>query len=483
MMSIKARSTRILLAIFAILAFVSFAQASDMSWAGTYRFEGLRMSNPELNSTERDKNYMLHHLILTPKMVAADGVTIYSRFDIFNGVTNSQVGDFFGQGPRDSTTANTAATAGNSNVLSQTQDDGMLAVTQLYLQWAQEFGSLVVGRAPLQFGLGVTHNAGNGAFDHWFDTRDMVGYKVTTGNLYIMPIIGKVNEGVLGHEDDVNDYILQVQYENPETELALGVMAEWRNATGPGSDAPSSGANPTGGIGGTGSTTAGNYKHRLVSIYSTQRFGNFKFGIEAGLLTGDAGVQTLAAQSVRLNSYGVAAELGYAKEGGRWDAAVRFGMASGDNSGTDDSFEGYAFDRNYDVAFMMFNHPMGSGDALRSNVWTGRGATPASDLPDTESISNAMYVSPRYNRHMSEKSSWGAAFTWAQANEQASTTSTSGTDLGYELDLNYSYRPYERMLWSTDIGLLMPGDAWVAGVPGAEAKFGYGIVTKAAISF
>jgi hypothetical protein len=186
---------------------------------------------------------------------------------------------------------------------------------------------------------------------------------------------------------------------------------------------------------------------------------------------------------VRMNSYGIAGELGYAKENASWDAALRLGFASGDDPGTTDSFEGFAFDRNYDVAFMMFNHPMGSGDALRSGLWTGRGAATANNLPDNEVLSNAMYVSPRFNKRAGEKSSWGAAFTWAQAGEQATTTSTSGTDLGYELDLNYSHRPYERMLWSTDVGFLMPGDAWIAGAPGAEAKFGYGIVTKAAISF
>jgi hypothetical protein len=485
-MTIKARSTRILLAIFAILAFVSLAQASDMSWAGTYRFEGLLLDNPQLDASGTNKNYMLHHLVLQPKMVAADGVTIYSRFDIFNNQNlgaDNQLGQFFGNGPNQSTPA---ATSGTTNVFSQSQQSEMLLVTQLYLQWAQEFGSLVVGRAPLQFGLGLTHNAGNGPFDHYFDTRDMVGYKVTTGNLYIMPILAKMNEGDLGDEDDVNDYILQVQYENPETDLALGVMAEWRNATFAGNDVGSStaatpitdAASPFNG----GQKTSG-YKHRLINIFTTQKFGNFKFGIEAGLLSGDTGVQTAGGSMIRMNSYGIASELTYAKENARWDAGVRLGYASGDDQGTTDSFEGFAFDRNYDVAFMMFNHPMGSGDALRSGLWTGRATGKATNLPDNEVLSNAMYVSPRFTKHIGEKSSWGAAFTWAQAGEQATTASTSGTDLGYELDLNYSHRPYERMLWSTDVGLLMPGDAWIAGAAGAEAKFGYGIVTKAAISF
>ena len=475
------------MAIFAILMFVSIARASDLSWSGTYRFEGVRIDDPDLNDKKRDKNYMLHHLVLQPKMVAADGVTIYSRFDLFNNGTfgnNNQLGQFFGDGVRQGTAATATTGAGDSNVLSQNQNSEMLAVTQLYVQWAQEFGSLVVGRAPVHFGLGITHNAGNGPFDHYFDTKDMVGYKVTTGNLYIMPMIAKSSEGSLGHEDDVNDYILHFQYENPETELALGIFAEWRFATVSGTDTPEG---DNGGMGGAGASLASDYKHRLVNLYSTQRFGNFKFGLEAGLLNGDSGINTAAGNAVRLNGYGIAGELAYQKPDGRWDAAVRFGVASGDNPGTDDSYEGFIFDRNYDVAFMMFNHPLGLGDTLRTRLATANTAAvgaSASDMPDVEALSNAFYVSPRFNKRAGEKTAWGAAFTWAKAGEEAIANSGTGTDLGFELDLNWTYRPYERLLWSTDVGFLFPGDAWKAGNANAAfSDFAYGVVTKAAISF
>src|SRR4051794_26921776 len=117
-MTIKARSMRILLAIFAILTFVTIAQASDINWAGSYRFEGVLLDNPKLDASGTNKNYMLHHLVLKPKIVAADGVTIYSRFDLFNNAAypDSQLGQFFGDGPN-----TTSATSGNLNVNSHNE--------------------------------------------------------------------------------------------------------------------------------------------------------------------------------------------------------------------------------------------------------------------------------------------------------------------------------------------------------------------------
>ncbi len=64
--------------------FVTTTFAGDISWSGRYRFEGLSLNNPGLDSSKKEKAYMLHHMILQPKIVAADGVNIYGRFDILN---------------------------------------------------------------------------------------------------------------------------------------------------------------------------------------------------------------------------------------------------------------------------------------------------------------------------------------------------------------------------------------------------------------
>jgi len=462
------------------------AQASDISWTGRYRAEGVLIENPGLNGQGLNKAYLLHHLVLQPKMIAADGLTIFGRFDVFNNANfgaASQAGQVFGNGPRGNGDRTQTGTNGNSNVLSQAGARETIEVTQLYAQWTQEFGSLIVGRAPLHFGLGIQHNAGNGEFDHWFDTRDMVGYKIVTGNLFILPILAKTSEGLLSDEDDVNDYIVQVQYENPETDLALGVMFEWRTATNAGTDTPF-GADPA--IGGAGATLSNAYKHRLINIYSTQRLGNFKVSVEGGFLTGKSGVRTAGGEEVELDAYGIAGEVLYKRPESRWDAGVLLGVASGDDPNTTNSYEGYVFDRNYDVAFLMFNHRLGQADFLRTGLTRlsgGAANLSVAESIDTEAISNVFYVSPRYNQSIRDNLAWGAAFTYGAVSQSASAGAGNNSNFGFELDLSLTYKPVERLTWLTQAGVLFPGDAWKGANSQFENKMAYGFTTKAAISF
>ena len=58
--------------------------AGDLEWSGFYRIEAYRIDKSELSDNGRKKSYGLHHLVLKPKIVAADSLTIHSRFDVFN---------------------------------------------------------------------------------------------------------------------------------------------------------------------------------------------------------------------------------------------------------------------------------------------------------------------------------------------------------------------------------------------------------------
>ncbi len=216
--------------------FINSAMAGDLEWSGVYRFEGNFLKNSELDGDGKELTYGLHHLVLRPKIVAGDGLTIYGQFDLLNSTAepNTQMGQVWGSGVG----GTPPTSASNSNTLGQTQKSETLEVTQLYLTFTQEYGSLLVGRAPLHFGLGMTHNAGRGLFDHYFDTRDLVGYKFVVGNLFFMPMIGKPSEKNINNSDDVNDYMFHFQYENPETDLEMGVYYWMRKASNQGSDAP-----------------------------------------------------------------------------------------------------------------------------------------------------------------------------------------------------------------------------------------------------
>lgn len=473
--------------------------AADLTWGGLYRFEGVKIQNPELASANTDKAYALHHLVLTPKIIAADGLTIYSRFDLFNNPTwgaNQQFGEVLGSGvnptgnPNGPSGAGTSTGGSDSNAVSRSGAAGDLAVTTLYASWVQEFGQFVVGRAPLHFGLGVAYNAGNGMFDHYLDTRDMVGYKFVLGNLFFMPILAKVNEGSFGKEDDVNDYLFHFQYDNPDTELSLGVLYGIRVGTFDGNDFPRNGE-----IGGgdpatpaTLSTRTNGYKTTLISLYSSQKTGDATIAVEANLLSGDTGLTTPAQQGVAINSYGIAGEVNWAPAESKWKGALKLGVASGDDPGTADTYEGFIFSRNYDVGMLMFNHPLGdsSADFFRTGL-IRKSATGTQaetwNQPDTEAISNVIYIAPSVQHQWKENLSWGGTLVYGRLNKESIPGKGMALDLGFELDLNLTYKPYERLTWVTEVGALMPGSAWQAGSNNFENKFNYGVITKAAISF
>ena len=149
------------------------------------------------------------------------------------------------------------------------------------------------------------------------------------------------------------------------------------------------------------------------------------------------------------------------------------------------------FDRNYDVAFLMFNHPLGQYDVLRTayanntntTVPAGVGrAVAASAMYDVETISNALFASVGVNYKWAEKYAFGTQITYGQLNKDPLN---SGVDsgLGFEVDLLMKYMPFDGFQWISRVGMLSPGGAFEGGTNSFTTGTAFGIETKAAISF
>lgn len=467
---------------------VSFSAAAvDMDWSGLYRVEGTFIKNSELDGG-REKAYGLHHLILKPKIVAADGLTIHSRFDIFNIAdpndpiyNNSQMGQVFGHGVGGTVTAPTQPTSGNSNTFSRQERAETLEVTQLYLTWDQEFGSLIVGRAPVQFGLGMTYSAGNGLFDHWYDTRDLIGYKIVMGNLYLLPMYAKINEGTLSRgNDDMSEYLIQAQYENPETDMAMGVMYQVRTSSPAGSDAPVSTTDPL--IGGVGATASEPVNMSWVNLYVLKDTERFRAGLEASFQSGKTGVLTTGGDKVSLEGFGIAGEFEYRPDQSRWKYGLKAGIATGDDPTTDNKYEGYLFNRNYDVAFLLFNHPLGQNDFSRSYLVGGNPRNGIVETADTNTITNVTYASIYTDYKWTDKTTVIGSLTSGWFAQKPSALMSAEKSAGYELDVTLRYSPKAGVVWDNQVGMLFPGSAF-KGDGTYKTGFAYGFGTRAAISF
>ncbi|MDX9731632.1 MAG: hypothetical protein RBT63_07670, partial [Bdellovibrionales bacterium] len=78
---------------------------------------------------------------------------------------------------------------------------------------------------------------------------------------------------------------------------------------------------------------------------------------------------------------------------------------------------------------------------------------------------------------------YGGTLATGWLNKEPFVGGSTATDLGYELDLNISWTPFDRFTWINEVGLLFPGEAWKAGPANLDNSFAYGITTKAAIRF
>ena len=212
----------------AVLLLSQTAAAISIDWTGGYRVEYTSIDRPSLANSKQSKNYALNFLYLQPRIIGSDGINIVSRFDVMSNelpaYQNSQLGAIIGQGLNDG-----SAGANGTNATSQNQNASTLRVSQLYLNVNHEYGSLLVGRAPVEFGLGITHNAGKGAFDHWMDTKEVLSYRFVVDNLSFAPMIARVAQDDFGG-GVMNDQIYIIDYNNTDAGARAGLFHQTRSA-------------------------------------------------------------------------------------------------------------------------------------------------------------------------------------------------------------------------------------------------------------
>ncbi len=471
--------------------------AVAMDFTGTYRFEWTEVDRPSLATPHERKAYGLNYLGLDGKIIASDGINIHTRLDVLPNTDpayqNTQFGQQWGSGNSNTSTTNVA----NSNATSKAPDSQYLKVSQLYLNVNQEYGSLVIGRAPFHFGLGINYNSGQGPFDHYATVMDMVSFKFLIDNVKYMPMIARIYDPVLSQGGVLQSESFLVEYDRPDTGNLIGVMLERRKGSAEVNDVPiNTGANPNNNPNGISvdNTNRTDISFQKTSFVLGKSWDPFGFKVEAGFVNGDLGV-VKNGQGVRWNAYGIASELYFPRPQSKWDWRMHFGFATGDNPDTVD-YESFHFDRNYNVAFLLFNHRLGSYDALRTGLirdqydpggTTGSATHVRKGLAtslDDEAISNTFYISPRVKYIWNDKLDLVNTITYANLVANPLSGVAFNKSLGFEWDIEFVYKPRERVQWVNQIGLLFPGGAFKNdAVPGSNNSFTYGFSSKAAISF
>lgn len=440
--------------------------AEIIDWSGLYRLEGYYIDNTTLSQGKEGKTYGLHHFVLNPKVVISDSIVFHSRFDILNTTSfgtaaNNQLGQIWGVNHSSSQSARTLAQNGWA---------GHIEVSQAYLVAYQEYGSLVVGRAPVHFGLGMTHNAGTGMFDHWYDTRDLIGYKLRLGHFSLFPMIAKAGSSSIGDIGHI-DLLAHLQYESLHMNLDAGIFY-WSRL-----DSGELKINNT--------QVESHHNLQQFNLYFAKELGEFRVAVEMAQQMGstEARLNTSSGQK-SLSSQGLILEMDWSpKKLPQLDIGIDIGYASGDDLSTPNDYEGFIFDRNYDVALLMFNHPMGMADYLQTFPITQRGTNfDPTNKADIEAISNTFYFSPYVVYGLSDK--WWLKGRWIAAwlNQDPLSTDVH-KDLGHELDFHVTFSPNKYVNWVTGLGVLLTGNAFQGGSRDLDSEWTFGLTSGLVVHF
>lgn len=446
------------------------SHAVSLDWHGGYRFEWNQVANPTLTTPGDSKGYGLNYLFLEPKILASDGVDIVSRFDVLSSDSDaykgSQAGMLWGMNTLPNTSDNARTYSDNQGVQS------FRVLSQLYLQINNEYNTIVLGRAPFHFGLGMSYNAGNGAFDHWSTTKDMIAYRMIKDEWSFAPIIGKANKTDYSMANSLTDVILNLEYKAGDKKSELSVVKETRN----GSQASISGPVPQ--MGGARSIGT-NVELERTSFYFMRDFNWMKLSLEGGFQSGQTGYVDSLTSPVRWNGYGIATEFDFPNVTEKLSVNVKSGLATGDDPQTSD-YEGFFFHRNYNLGTLLFNHRLGKYDLLGTKPFKST-ALNIGETIDDEFISNAFYISPKLIHNYSDRLEMQYTFVWAQLATNSANSASFSKDLGIELDFDLVYKPTNRLRWVNELSVLFPGVAF--GNNGDNYTTIYGLSSRAAVSF
>ena len=435
--------------------FSKTAFAYDFYWSGHYSSEANYFSGVDLgNSNDGDKSYINQHLFLQPEIILFSGLSVKGAIDVLNSATDTlpssqRIGQVLGGGLVGTGTVADQDAVFVDRIIERNRG---LNINEAYLEYAHTNGVLRVGRFPLHFGLGAFYNKGHNVFDHWFTNRDGVAYDFQFGNLYFKPMFSFITDSLNTSGGRVIEYGLEFHFKVEDTGLDLGAMVLQRSVTAEANEGSSLGA------------TQGTASPLFASLFYQRTGKSYSYGFEGFFQSGDVG-QNADGDTVSLEGLGIALEGEF--RAGKWDFKGKAGYATGD-SNSDNAYSAVAFNRNYNLGLILFNHPLSTGtfDPTQTNP-RGRlaGRDPAnfvaSGTADTDAISNTMYFAPSFNYNFND--TWNLdttlVFAWLQETEILSSGEASAY-LGSEVDLTLTYKPTENIICSGTFGFLLPGSAF-----------------------
>jgi hypothetical protein len=472
-----------------LLAVASPALALELDWSGQFRSEFNFVHNYGLDSSDgatsldparnnggyyilpggsNDANFQSLFLKLQPKLVVNDNIYIKSEWWLGDPVYG-----FFG---------NAVPYQSSQRSYDSTFSRGSAITAQRFWgEFLSDIGTIQVGRAPLNWGLGTVWSAGDGLWDHYESTGDVVRLVSKFGAFTVTPQFIYYSAGnAFGGAGEVGpgpgmskgfgsgtlaDYSLSLKYENPDEDFEGGVNLIHR-LSGANQDSTSGYQGPIKNPINGSYVTGINYN--TWDLYAKKRFGKFT-------LAGEAPIQSGSIGGVEYSAFALALE-GNWKPSDTFEFDVRAGHAPGQPNSDNPNLESYKafyFHPNQHLGMVMFNYALhnfhGPNTANNPNLNATSVVSPYGN-----SITNANYLALGSTLHAGDKWDFKLGFAFANALESAENgkyffnsverklstlkaTSDQEKSLGWELDWGTGFRWDEYFRFDLDFGIWFPG--------------------------
>ncbi len=470
---------------FAALLLSQSAHALEMNWSGQFWSEFHSVSNYTLDSAggldaartsgnaptgyyipgggSNTTGFETLFFRLRPKLIVNDNIYIKSEWWAGDPITG-----FFGSA---------YPFVADQRLYNATYSRGATISAQRF--WAElmsDFGTVQIGRAPLDWGLGVVWNSGDSLFSKYQSTADSIRVISKFGNFAFIPSVNvySVGNSIGGNcvisggictpsagFGRVTDYSIALKYENLDEEMDGGVNFVKRIADGA--------IDTTTAVGPQGTGAGSNYN--TWDFYGRKRWGKFTLAGELPVTSGNVG-------GADYSSVAVAVE-GSWKPSDTWETQLKAGIAPGQPnqaSATVSSYKAFYFHPNYDIGNIMFNYQFANFagyPGVNTQNSTSATAGQLRSIYDNP-IVNARYVSLN-QLFKTQKWTFNTALIYAQAPESAAagnyyfntwqrkmdTTAavkTQGNNLGFEVDLGAGFQWDDNFQFRLDMGLWFPGD-------------------------
>ena len=440
------------------------AEALPIDWQGNLAFDWTNLSNGRFiegtgqNSTNfgsqeisnnsfenNEATFQSYIFRLNPIIVVNDSVIIKS--EISNGFAR---GGFLG----DSTTTNFGdETHPGRYYNSVPSGSDSLVLNYLYTKIYGSTATYTVGRHPVHWGLGAILNNGDERLSRFLSIRDGLTAEIKLGKFVIKPFIARsFTNDSRSAESHQREYGGSLLYHSIESELKLGIF--YSNITTGDQETQRQGD-----ITNTGTLTSfGGGTLKLTDFYFEKSFNKIKISAEVPIFSGTIGNIFQDNQTANYDSKAFVVESIY-KYNDQWSLSVNLGMIEGED-GNSSTFGATYLHPAYQIANVLFRYN-------REAIWNNQ-----ENIFDS-SINNTNYLNLGI-RHLDGPSTWNLSFTYATANEVAKASDnnaynhTTGrvfnptldqsSDLGMEIDLDYSYKLNSEVDLDLNLGYFIPGD-------------------------